>query len=208
MTTFGNPPTPFAKGGATPAIFPTAEPAVQLPAEDQGWIDRFKARIAEFTEVFNRLKGMRGQVEASGQAEINAEYESLITEGDRIQTSIDSVTGGINTAVNWFKATFGLDGIGMANKGQLGAAIPLLPVAAISGVMAYIGSWIAKVYMFNEKWKRFDDLVAGGVLPDEAAKVVADISKQPTVFGMDFGKLVVPLLIVGGIFWFMRDRRL
>ena len=183
---------------ATPPIMPETS---ELPPEDQGIIERFKARIAEFQEWFTRL----GQVGDRVPPEMMGEYENLISRGSTIQSTIDTITGGIDKAVSWFKGAFGLDAVTLAKRGQLGA-IPLLPVAAISGAMALIGYWITDTMQFIRRMDEFERLRAQGVPPDEAAKAVQTTATAPPLFGMDIQQLVIPLVILGGVWWFMRNR--
>ncbi len=194
---------------AMPGGIPTGPgngaPGPPLPAEDQGWIDRFKARIAEFAEVFTRLKAIEPQIEQT--PELKAEYQDLVSRGNVIETTISTVTGSINKAVHWFKNVFGMDGLSMANRGQLGA-LPLLPIAAISGAMTLIGYWVSDVYVFYKKLEKFDQLRAEGVPAGEASRIVSEVSDKPGLFDLDLQKWVVPLLLVGGLWWFMRNKTL
>jgi hypothetical protein len=177
----------------------------ELSAENQGWIDKFKTRIAEFTNVFTRLKSIGPQMQSI--PELNAEYQSLMARGNAIQTTIDTLTGSINKAVQWFKNVFGMDGVGMAGRGQLGV-LPLLPIAAISGALALIGYWVSDVYTFNEKLKKFDDLTASGQSAQEAARIISQLTDKPGLFDTGLGKWIMPVIIVGGLWWFMRGRSL
>lgn len=183
---------------ATPPIIPET---ATLPPEDQGIIARFKARIAEFQDLFSRLSGVGQQV----PPEMMGEYETLVSRGSTIQTTIDTITGGINTAVDWFKGAFGMDAVGMARKGELGA-IPLLPVAAISGAMALIGYWITDTMQFIKKMDQFEQMRAQGVPASEAAKAVQTAGAGLPLFGVDLQKWLVPMVILGGVWWFMRNK--
>lgn len=191
--------------GYMPEI-PTRPETEQLPPDDQGWIEKFKTRIAEFQEVFSRLQSIKPEIDKLPK--LKPEYDALIVEGNTIQGTIDTVSTKINEAIQWFKSSFGMDAIQAGNNGQLGA-IPLLPIAAISGVLAYIGSWIGRVYMFYKKLSKFDELTAQGVPPQEASRIVSEITTEPGIFGrFDLQKWLMPLVIIGGIWWFMRNKRL
>ncbi len=186
---------------ATPPILP--EDTADLPAEDQGIIERFKARIAEFRDLLARLRGVRDRVPPAMQGE----YQDLINRGNVIEGTIDNVTGAINNAVNWFKGAFGLDAVSMARSGQLGV-IPLLPVAAVTGAMTLIGYWYTDTQMFIKRVDAVLELVRRGSTPEEALAIVKGAGEKPSMFGFDLQKLVVPLLIAGGLWWFMRNKRL
>ncbi len=185
-------------GQVTPPILPEAG---QLPPEDQGLIERFKARIAEFREVFARLRGIGEQIPAPMQGE----YQDLINRGNTIESTITTVTDGINTAVNWFRGAFGLDAVNMAQRGQLGL-IPLLPVAAITGALALIGYWITDTMAFMKRVDAMVALVQQGYTPTEAAEAVKEAATKPPIFGLDLQQWIVPALILGGVWWFSRGR--
>lgn len=186
---------------ATPSIIP--EDTTQLPPEDQGVIERFKARIAEFRSLFARLQGARDQV----PAEMQEDYQGLVDRGTTIQGTIDTITSGINTAVNWFKGAFGLNAVNLSQRGQLGA-IPLLPVAAIAGAMALIGYWITDTMQFIQRMEQFEQMRAQGVPAAEAAQAVQTATTGGPIFGLDIQKMVIPLVIVAGVLWFMRNKGL
>ncbi len=183
---------------ATPPIIPET---ATLPPEDQGIIERFKARIAEFRDLFARLRGVSNQV----PAELQGEYHDLISRGSTIQSTIDTITGGINKAVDWFKGAFGMDAVGMARQGQLGL-IPLLPVAAITASLALIGYWITDTMKFIKKMNQFEELRAQGVSASEAAQAVQTTAEGPPIFGVNMQQWVLPLVIFGGVWWFMRNK--
>lgn len=183
---------------ATPPIMPET---TGIPPEDQGIIERFKARIAEFKSLFSRLSAVSSQV----PAEMQGEYENLVSRGSTIQTTIDTLTGAINKAVDWFKGAFGMDAVGMARQGQLGL-IPLLPVAAISGALALIGYWITDTMQFIKKMDQFEQLRAQGVSAAEAAKAVQTAATGAPLFGVDLQAWIVPMVILGGVWWFMRNK--
>ncbi len=183
---------------ATPPIVPETS---ELPPEDQGIIERFKARIAEFRGLFTRLAGVGAQV----PTEMQGEYQDLVTRGSSIQSTIDTVTGGINKAVNWFKGAFGMDAVRMARQGQLGF-IPLLPAAAISGAMALIGYWITDTMQFIKKMEQFEEMRARGVPASEAAQAVQTAAGSGPIFGVNMQQWLVPLVILGGVWWFMRNK--
>lgn len=183
---------------ATPPILPETG---TLPPEDQGIIERFKARIAEFTSLFSRLSGVGSNV----PPEMRGEYETLISRGTTIQSTIDNLTGGINTAVDWFRGAFGLDAVGMARRGELGV-LPLLPVAAISGAMALIGYWITDTMKFIKKMDQFEQMRAQGVPAAEAAQAVQTAGAGMPIFGIDLQRWIVPMAILGGVWWFIRNK--
>ncbi len=79
-------------------------PDVAMPPEDQGWIDRFKSRITEFTQVFTRLKALGPQI--NQLPDLKPEYQSLVERGNTIQTTIDRVTASINNVVHWLSKHF------------------------------------------------------------------------------------------------------
>lgn len=183
---------------ATPPIMPATE---GLPPEDQGIIERFKARIAEFKDLFARLVSVRNQV----PAELRDEYQALVNRGTTIQNTIDTVTGGINKAVDWFKGAFGLDAVNLAKQGQLGF-LPLLPVAAVTGVMGLIGYWVTDTMAFIKRMDVMMNMIERGYTPAEAVKAIKEAGAKPPIFGLDFQKMIVPAAILAGIWWFMRNK--
>ncbi|MCP4408108.1 MAG: hypothetical protein GY807_10185, partial [Gammaproteobacteria bacterium] len=159
----------------------------------------------EFTQVFTRLKALGPQI--NQLPDLKPEYQSLVERGNTIQTTIDRVTASINNVVHWFKNVFGMDGLSMARAGQLGA-LPLLPIAAISGAMALIGYWISDVYQFYQKLEKFDQLRAEGKSASEASRIVSELTDKPGLFNIGLGNVLLPILVIGGLWWFMRNKQL
>ncbi len=186
---------------ATPPILP--EDTADLPVEDQGIIERFKRRIAEFRDLLARLRAVGDRVPAGMQGE----YQDLLNRGNTIDGTIDALTGAIDKAVSWFKGAFGLNAVTMARNGELGA-IPLLPVAAITGAMTLIGYWYTDTQMFIKRVDAVLELVGRGFTPEQAITTVKEAGLKPPLLGFNIQQWVIPLVILSGVWWFMRNRPL
>lgn len=157
--------------------------------DDIGLIENFKRRVAEFNQVFNALL-------SSGPPKDPAllnEYNSLISRGQTIRNTVGTVMDGINKAVTWAKATFGLNAI---NGGQLGW-FWLIPVAGITATLAVIGKYISDAYMFGEKNKAFKDLTEKQKMtPQQAASVIQQTYGNGTGFFSKVGNIALPGVIL------------
>lgn len=179
-----------------------------IPAQEQGWIDRFKARVAEFQDLYVRMRGIESNIAAI--PELKPQYDSLMARGATIQGTIDTVTNAINSAVQWFKSAFGMEGLNQAKHraaDNLGA-LQFLPIAAISGALALIGSWVTDTLQFYKRVELYDNLRAEGKSAGEAGQIVAGLTTEPGFFDVNVQKMIVPLVIVAGLWWLMRGKGL
>lgn len=174
----------------------------QLSSEELSWLDKFRKSVQEFRNAFDTMVQNRSYVAA--RPEWQAEYNSLFNEGsivkravETVAATVDGVVGAASSAWNSVKDFFGFDGIPPRRPQGLGV-LPLLPIAAISGAIAYMGAWVAKVYIFNRKLEEAKRLESLGVNPQEAAALTQGYGENSLADAINAIK--VPLLIGGGIF--------
>ena len=176
-------------------------------------IQRFKVKAREFWDVWEELDGKSDLAESDPR--LAKEYNDIMDRGITIRNNIEKVTGaidaasnaygkavdytsrGIETAVNWFKGTFGLGALN---------AIPLIPIAVIGVAMAAITKWLKDAYVLNKKLDMVDKLTAKGMDPARAASVADKMISKPSLINLSAG-VSLPLIAAAIIgFLYFRKR--
>jgi len=157
------------------------------PVQDQGALESFKTRAAEFMQTFNFLKGKEPVI--ARHPELKSDYTSLMDKGDWVRAAIEKVTSGVDALTGWFRSTFGA-----ASADQLGF-VPLIPLAVIAASTAAIAKWMSDAYTFSRRLSAIEKLEAGGMSPQQAADLVA--AQEPA--GLLNFKLggAMPVYIIG-----------
>ena len=116
------------------------DPAQQKPetAEEASFwrkVSEFKARVAEFWDVFGRLQRLQPIAEQDPRA--RAEYSRLMGSASKITDKISEVTNTVKSLVGWVGGLFGL------------GALPFVPIAVVVGAVTLITAWLvdAKVQL-------------------------------------------------------------
>lgn len=93
---------------------------------DVGMLQNFKNKATAFNQKFEKLKTMRSQV--ANYPALNREFNTLVNRGASIKTTISTITGGVDSVVQWFNNLFGksdqVNGLGL---------LPLIPIAIVAG---------------------------------------------------------------------------
>src|SRR5690606_18926536 len=98
----------------------------------QNQVDTFKQKAREFIALFTELKGKEDALK-NADDETKKRYEKLMSRGDWIFKTIQSIASKIDWAINSFS------GIGMGGMGIL----PVVPIAVIAGALAVITAWLS-----------------------------------------------------------------
>lgn len=165
-------------------------------------IEKFKQKAQEFIQAFRRLFN----TDVSGlPPEYAKRKKELLDEGNIIKRVIESGASATDmvtalwdriTGNNATQATKdALNGVMMRN-GQLGA-IPLLAPLAISGVVAYIGNFLSRVYLFERQVSEQRRLEETGMSAQQAASIVKDKVKEPNAIA---DAIKLPLTVGIGFF--------
>ena len=172
-----------------------------LTLQEKSYIEKFKDKAKQFWALWNKLAGEQYDM-ATRPLEIQSQYSDLISRGQSIKSTIETVTGAIDKAAatyqdvkNWLAEKFGLNGVEIDEKtGQLGI-IPLIPIAIIGASLAAMGKWVLDAYEFSGKLDKMKELESQGMSPSEAAAVV---EKSLIGQGMFAGAgNLVPLALLG-----------
>lgn len=125
--------------------------AEDLTEEEVSLVEKFRRRAEEFRDAWQSL--MQLEPVASEVPELEEEYQDIYSEGMRIKNTVEWISEKVDAVVGWFGGLWG------ANLGstQLGA-VQLLPVAAITAAVAYMGHWVARVYMFERTVNEYKEM--------------------------------------------------
>ena len=114
--------------------------AEQLKPEDISLLEKFRAKAAEFLDAYYVL--MAQQADIANIPELEEEFDSLYADGAEIKDTIDWITSTVDAVTGWFSGLFGSTQMGV---------LPLIPIAAIGAAIAYMVSWVGRVYLFERK---------------------------------------------------------
>lgn len=132
--------------GTLQSAYNTASNTVQ--GWSQYWQDQYnelKAKAREFLNLYNDLE-KRSSIAAKNPA-LNAEYNSLMSKGSYIKSTIEGILGSDSMA-------------------QLNA-IPLIPIAAVLAAIAAITAWLAPAYTMQKKLELAEKMLAQGYDPTD-----------------------------------------
>lgn len=133
-------------------------------------VENLKAKAAEFMGVFSRLESLESVARADPAASIR--YDNLMGAALAIRDRISYLTGLIDRAFDWFASNGSQPSDTVAGMGQLG--VLWIPVAVIAGAAAYIVSWLADAYIETEQLEAVQNLIAQGVAPADAWRLVRE----------------------------------
>ena len=171
-------------------------PVAGSPQEAGFWgeVDRFKGKADEFYRVWQGLRAKRQA--ASASPELQREYSDVMGEADTVvakMSDVERVVGAVReTVTGWF----GVEGYRQAGRTLMGlGALPLLPIALITAAIAWITGWLGKAYLLDRKLTSVETMIAGGVDPSEAGRVVHGDENGGFFAGL--GGELAPLALAG-----------
>lgn len=150
--------------------------ADQLTPADKNTLQRFKDKATEFMQVFTRLGSMEDI-----PPNLQQEYSELMDTGSNIFGTVSWITSSVDSVTGFFSDFFEFDGVQATRDfingetDQLGI-IPLVPIAAVTGAIAFMSKYVSDVYLFERKVTEQKRLVASGISEREAADIVDSIS--------------------------------
>ena len=194
----------------------TDAPDIPMDTDERNFwaeVERFKGKADEAYTLWQRLRAKRQA--AASNAALNAEYNDVMNEGEKIATKISDVErvtnqvkqGMVETITGWF----GLEGVNHL-KNQLGGLgfIQLAAIALVTGAIAWLGSWIVKGNIVDRKLTAVENMVAGGVSPAEAGALIEERG-DPGPLDALFGNLGTGIAVAGVVglvlYFFMEKKR-
>jgi hypothetical protein len=179
-----------------------------LANEDVGYIDGiirdFNNKLAEFDRL--RRWFIAEKDVAKTDARLNQEYDALMKRADLLQGTIQKAKDAINQLNNmvenmtpdWLR-----DWLNNTNGDSLGL-VPLLVAGAITGALAWLGTWITDAYIVGKKIEAQKIAIAAGADPTKATEAVFGAPEE-TMFGFGaIGTLGLLLLAGGAVFLFQK----
>lgn len=197
---------------------PEPPPDAPMDREDQSFwsrVSEFKRRADDAMALWSRLAERRGL--AATDPKLQAEYNALMQEAEGISGKIAEIERVANSAFATIGAKvtdwFGFEGYDEGRRfvarqaGELGF-VQVAAVAIVSAAIAWIASWTGKGYIINRKLDAVENLVAEGVSPAEAGRLIAE-KGSPGLLGSIFaGTGTLALVGVGAILiYFMAQQR-
>ena len=177
-------------------------PAIMTDPDEQtfwGEVEKFKRKADEAYTLWQKLRAKR-QAAATNSA-LNAEYNDVMNEGEKIASKISDVervtnqvkSGVSETITSWF----GLEGYQNAARGlgQLGF-IQLAAIALVTAAIAWLGSWVVKGNIVDRKLTAVENMIAGGVSPSEAGALVEE-KGDPGPLQALFGNIGTGIAVAG-----------
>lgn len=199
--------------GATETI-PEPPPDVPMTSDDRtfwGEVANFKRKATEAMALWNRLREKRAA--AVTDPKLQAEYDAVMAEAEGITAKIAEIERVANSALNtigekvssWF-------GLGVYRQlahqaGQLGF-VQVAAIALVTAAIAWISSWIGKGYIVDRKLDAVEKLVAEGVSPTDAGKLIAEKGAPGLLGSMFAGTGTLALVGVGAVLlYFLAQQR-
>jgi len=156
---------------------------------DVGMLQNFKNKATAFNQKFEKLKTMRSQV--ANYPALNREFNTLVNRGASIKTTISTITGGVDSVVQWFNNLFGksdqVNGLGL---------LPLIPIAIVAGSLVAMGKFATDIFLFQRRFEETKRLEQRGIKPARAAEIVAGKAPIGVIAGMT-REVMIPVTIAG-----------
>ena len=102
-------------------------------------VQTWRARVAEFQSQMETFMANQADAVALGFGE---EWNQLYSRAAAIQSTLTGIADGLSSVYSWVKSVFGMSGLG---------AVPLVPIAIITGSIATLVYFINQLYQFNQK---------------------------------------------------------
>lgn len=147
-------------------------------------VANLRAKAAEFQAL--REQVLESYSIAKEYPSLLNEYEALLFKSNVIESTIKSVTNGIDIIFGMFNTVFGdedVDGLGI---------VPLVPVAVILSAIGAITYWINSSIKYLNKIKEIKRIENQGYTVEEAYKMVNEQN------GGLMQKLMSPYVLIGG----------
>lgn len=168
-----------------------------MAIEDNGYFQEklaeFNAKLAEFNNVLNAVMS----ADVSDEPQLQAEKTALVERAEWIKGAIQKTQDAINWANQQIRQlTDALSG----NELGIAPIAVVAAIAAISGALAYMSSWISDAYAWSKKVEAAQIVKDAGGTPEEIARAI-----EGGDTGLGLGGSVLPLVLVGlGLFLWQR----
>lgn len=203
----------WGSGGATDYI-PEPPADAAMTADDRtfwGEVAKFKQKASEAMALWARLREKRAA--AVTDPKLQAEYETVMAEAEGITGKIAEIervaNGALATIGEKVTEWFGLGAYRhLAHQaGQLGF-VQVAAIALVTAAIAWISSWIGKGYIVDRKLDAVEKLVAEGVSPTDAGKLIAEKGAPGFLGSMFAGTGTLALVGVGAVLlYFLAQQR-
>lgn len=161
-----------------------------LGEDDPGLIEsavnNLKQKAYDFMMAYNEF--INNYQYVVNYPELLNEWTSLKSYVDKVRSTIEYLTGTIDSATQWVNKLFGVPA-----SQQLGA-LPLVPIAAITAAVAAITWSVSEMVKFNQKV----NLIKSGAAPGSI------LDNSPTMIGE--ASSLLKWAVVGGIIYFLAPK--
>jgi len=144
--------------------------------DEQGWLERFKAKAQEFFAAMERLTRLEHL--ASKDPDNAAQHRRLVSRGEKIRATIQGIISTITGVSDWAGNVFSFNSVDATKKmlsgnpdNGLGFAW-FLPIAAVSAAIAAMTKFISDVYLFERRVQEQQRLENEGHTAQEASRII------------------------------------
>ena len=168
---------------------------VPTPDDSVAWYDiigKFRNAVSQFQSYYNALQSEN--IDSGIFPKLADEQLILLQRGADIKSRIQSVTSAIDDAWNWVKGVFGFSGLREADTALGGLGIPLIPIAVVGALIAYMGKYGLDYIEHQKTYALMQRLLNEGYSPAQVNEMITGVKKESAL--IDFGKLA-PVAFVG-----------
>jgi len=177
------------QGGFAMISSKLADVASDVPAAWKSQLAAFKVKANTFASLYSDLQKMSG-IAAKNPA-LAAQYNSVMTEGNIIQRTTMDLLSKIGQGLSVMR--------GDSLSGGLGF-LPLIPIAAVTGVTYTLGRWIDNAYAMKTKLATVDQAIKAGASPDAIAREASKPLPMDTTITSDVKDILKYGLIAAGLY--------
>lgn len=157
--------------------------------DDLNVVQTLRDKAAQFSNAYSYLLSVSPLVKA--HPELATDYNNLISRGSTLRSAVTSLLTQIEGAIKTVESLIpGFSGLGI---------IPIIiPIAIIATTIALLGKWITDYITFAKKLQQIQEMVKGGLTPQQAVSVVSQAAETPGLLG----QLISPQIgwiILGGL---------
>jgi len=149
-------------------------------------INNLKQKAYDFSRVYNEFVNNYQYI--VNYPDLLEEWNSLKSYADKVRSTIDYITGAVDSATQWVGKLFGIP-----PSTQLGA-LPLIPVAAITAAVAAITWSVSEMIKFNQKVNLIKSGAAPGSILDDSPTVIGEASS------------LLKWAVIGGLVYFLAPK--
>lgn len=163
---------------------------------EERWNDaiaRWQAAVAEFQNAYQRHLDSWPMARDLNEL---PKWQELADKAGNVQAAVDTLADQLAQFTGWTKQTFGLNAL---------QAIPLIPIAVITGSISAVVSITYALYSYNDELQRKWDYIKRNeemLSPAEVANILEAGPENPLTAGVKEVSKLGAWIVIGGILIF------